>query len=520
MSIKVMVVEDEPPILRAISRMIEQCDSEFIVTHAAKNGAEAIECLKVELVDVMFTDIRMPVLDGLALMDYVHSNFPDIFIVVLSGYHDFEYAKRALLHRAFDYLLKPLSRADLSELLFRLKTSYQLKRNHQKSMMLSSNINKSLKSPITESIMGEQYLMVLMCAGPPTFMMEDITLPGADFWNAVDWPSIYARTAAGVNDTNEKKLWIFEGETLTERIVIIELDEETELEQHATQLYTMINMDKNMPITAVFYSIPAQFSEMSSILRTLKQQLVNNQRFGYSLLIPVDEKPDTSKTEAFPSFHKDKLVTAAENNLLNSLLTGEQEAIEAGLTECLKVFDSAQSSHAQIFWTIENMLTKYWDSRNESQRSSEIQLMVYEAVYHSLTYESLFSNLMSLFDTLVSQPEVEKRTKTQELVEKMKKYLNESYNQPITSESLSKKFGFVPSYISRIFRQQTGYAPNEYITLLRMKSAKEIMRNQPELMIKEVAFLVGYKNQYHFSKTFKKEEGVWPSDFKRENMRS
>lgn len=86
--IKVLVAEDEKPLLRGIKMLVEEIDSNFTVVKCAVNGKEAIEYLSANQVDVVFTDINMPLVDGLELMKYLTAEHPEIIVVVISGYSD------------------------------------------------------------------------------------------------------------------------------------------------------------------------------------------------------------------------------------------------------------------------------------------------------------------------------------------------------------------------------------------------------------------------------------------------
>jgi len=122
--IRVLIVEDEPPSLRRIVRMIEQSGMGFEVAATASDGEQALECLaQTPGIDAVFTDIRMPVMDGLQLMDAVRERYPACLIVVISGYQEYAYFSRALRAQASDYLLKPLSKQDLESLLGRLRAA-------------------------------------------------------------------------------------------------------------------------------------------------------------------------------------------------------------------------------------------------------------------------------------------------------------------------------------------------------------------------------------------------------------
>ena len=99
------------------------------------------------------------------------------------------------------------------------------------------------------------------------------------------------------------------------------------------------------------------------------------------------------------------------------------------------------------------------------------------------------------------------------MVEEIEQYLIMNYSKSISSEILSKKFGFVPSYLSKMFRSVKGMSPSEYLTNYRVDKAKQIIREKPDVRIREVARVIGYEDQYYFSKIFKKYAGIWPKEF-------
>ena len=88
-----------------------------------------------------------------------------------------------------------------------------------------------------------------------------------------------------------------------------------------------------------------------------------------------------------------------------------------------------------------------------------------------------------------------------------------NYRKNITSDALACQFGFVQSYVSRIFKRQKGMSPNEFLTNYRIEIAKRHLREQPDMKIRELALLVGFRDSYYFSKIFKKETGMWPTEY-------
>lgn len=117
----VLVVEDEPMILNNIVKKLDQSNMGFTVVQTAKNGRQALDQLGVGLPDVVFTDIRMPLLDGMQLVQQIDAYYSTVRTVILSGYNDFEYARTAIRYNVRNYLSKPLDMQALHQCLMRLR---------------------------------------------------------------------------------------------------------------------------------------------------------------------------------------------------------------------------------------------------------------------------------------------------------------------------------------------------------------------------------------------------------------
>lgn len=106
--IRILLVDDAPIITTSLKKTIEQIDEEIVVSGIAANGMKAVEWLATNYADICITDIRMPAMDGLGLMDHINSHYSWMKCMVISSYDDFEYAKASLQLRAVDYILKPV----------------------------------------------------------------------------------------------------------------------------------------------------------------------------------------------------------------------------------------------------------------------------------------------------------------------------------------------------------------------------------------------------------------------------
>lgn len=144
---KVIVADDEKLIAQNIARKIEQVNPAFEVIAQTQTGLETLELTMKLLPDVIFSDIKMPEMDGLELIERLKKQYPSALTVIISGYSDFEYVRTALKNSAVDYLLKPIDTEELNATLNRLEATL-LARNQ----MLSPR-RESSPADMVENIM-------------------------------------------------------------------------------------------------------------------------------------------------------------------------------------------------------------------------------------------------------------------------------------------------------------------------------------------------------------------------------
>ena len=122
-SYQVLLADDEYYLRQSLLRCFEELGSDdFHVIAEAENGEDALSIMQKTDVELVITDIRMPVMDGLELTRKIQVQYPKVLSVILTGYPDFEYAQKALRYGAFDYLLKPVTTEALEDLLSRART--------------------------------------------------------------------------------------------------------------------------------------------------------------------------------------------------------------------------------------------------------------------------------------------------------------------------------------------------------------------------------------------------------------
>ncbi|MDQ8733085.1 response regulator [Paenibacillus sp. LHD-38] len=133
--IRVIVAEDEDLIRNNLARKIEGLDEAVKVIGTAQNGKDALELVQSGQPDLLVTDIRMPVMDGMELIKHMHLYHPRVCKIITSGYADFEYARQAIQFGVTDYLLKPISAEELQRVLAKVKTAIEREESTYKENM-------------------------------------------------------------------------------------------------------------------------------------------------------------------------------------------------------------------------------------------------------------------------------------------------------------------------------------------------------------------------------------------------
>lgn len=151
----VIVAEDEELLLNNLIAKIHKADLGFDVIGKAQTGTQALELVHELSPDILITDIKMPMMDGITLLENVHQRYPQIKLVITSGFSDFEYAKSAIRLQVSEYLLKPIDPTELYDILLNLKTKLVLEQNSYADIFndsMTRNTPEQIASSLQEYI--------------------------------------------------------------------------------------------------------------------------------------------------------------------------------------------------------------------------------------------------------------------------------------------------------------------------------------------------------------------------------
>lgn len=490
---RVVVVDDEPMAVRAICRIIETHCPKFEVAGTAENGEEALEIIQKTEPDLVLTDIAMPLMSGLELVRRAGEKLPDLCFVIISGYQDFEYVRDAIRNGVLDYLTKPIVPSQMlptmKNIEEKLKVRYYNRRNEilRKLCMGESATQKEVRKFFPYK---EFYAALLRENGLPRRYSP---AKEPELYGTIDEIySVYGRD-------NMEELFLIPKEMLGGQS-LVEYMTKVELRQKTEGSYT----------TLLYYGNAFPGSEISGKIRDLYHWLNTLSTVGFSQTVDLDKKQLLSGRLPAPD-------TTELAGLFKELDQYAKMGRYDRLQKCIeKAFAQWEQERRPQLWLehssrrILNFI-RMQTGDEESLIESEYQLE--DIFYYATSMEMLQQNLQTLLFRFGEREKEKPKADSPEFFGNVEKYLKEHLSEPLSLQELSDLFAISQAYMSKLFRKYTGQTYNQYLTGIRMERAKQLMKENSELFVKDIAELVGYRDQFYFSRIFHAYTGKCPADY-------
>ena len=532
---RVLIVDDEPEVRNGLKLKIDWSAFGFRVAAEAKDGRDAWSLLQRESFHLMIVDIRMPAMGGLELMKLCREHHPHMKIVVLSGHDDFHYVQTAIRCGARDYLLKPFIRSELKELLAKLRQELDAEREEAaKESLVRRRLRESAEALrewlIVEWVSGDSDRQmealirsdlervqldglldddaVLQCLGVemrlPDGRLPDRTEPSGLFRLA--FQMICRETAAGHPEL-EKTVVPFHHPSHPDMMHFLiaakgrhelEIAARTLMERVRANLHRYLRIETvlalGQPVQGVRHLRQAFVSSLLAWSRSqagaVTQTVVADARHeGFAELTPeVEKRLEVLLEDADPEgfAHALEAVLSARpiplqglmEFVLRVVLILERVARRHGLPDA-KIWD----------WLYPGTLYKFHSDKVALGYLTELAGQVAEGVRRSR-----MSNCAGV-------------------AEEVRKYVDEHYMHDLSLAALADRFHINPSYLSELFKKQTGKTFSDYLAGLRLGKAAELL-DDPNLRLADIAELVGIGSASYLSSAFKKMYGVSPNEYR------
>lgn len=528
---KVVLVDDEYLTRDAISKNTPWEEAGFELVGTAENGEAAIDVLEREQPDLVLTDICMPKMDGIALSGYIHEHFPEMKVIIISGYDDFEYAKQALKYEVSDYILKPITSYELVEELEKIGKKIsegRMKKNQVEKIQQEYEKNiPTLRSHFLNRLLEGNYLKNDISAQMEQFQLQSIKevqavmiieLEDADGFRA-EYPNVSDDlvdfSIANISEeiVHEDESVIFVQNTENQSICIISAENDVllqeKIEKYGMQIIEMLY--KYMKINVCLLvgenvTTPQQWckSYVSALNARDHKFLLEEHAFVYGKDFSTSGQGEQIQTSQWI----DALV-------LQIKLNQKKELCDT-VTEMFKAFRDSGKEKKNILLHVQNVVLSIMINLEDAASESGYDIEEIDFVHRMTEYKHLTDvekRFMEFVKKLSDEIDGKRESANQKQAVLALDYIDKNYmNVNMSLNMVCAHLCVSTSYFSTIFKNATGETFVEALTRVRMEKAKMLLETS-NMKSYEVAFNVGYNDPHYFSSIFKKHMGITPTEY-------
>lgn len=534
---RLLVVEDEEMIRNKIIYNTNWKEHGFVEVLQASNGIEALDIVRKNNIDIVITDIQMPEMNGIELIREIKSLNRGIKCIIITAYAEFEYAKESVKLNVNDYILKPFKSKDLLDIVKKLSEEIIRERNERVEVenlrrQLREN-KKALREKLFNDLLSNSYIGDIES---DLNYLELSKLKDRDYFIAVININNFIEL---IREEDEEQKYIV-NLSFYNLVTKFLSSFGTDLSNEDKLGYSVINYKIDQLIIVVYEDIDKFISAFEDLIKIGRQEL------GFSITIGIGNKYKNltdvhiSYREACSAALLDRVYGREIVYIFNDLNFGNTVySKQLHILGDTKLYDDLKiGAFPEIKNDIVDIITQIKSSKLELDA---INTIIYNIVLLScktineLGYDVFeimgedfnlhfdvkeINNLVQLEEWLLSffykvneYINQKRSNRNEKLLSKVKDYVDRNYSENITLTSISKDFGISSGYLSVLFNDHIGQNFIDYLTNLRIQSAKNLLKST-DLKIYEIADRVGYRDAYYFSTAFKKIVGINPTDYR------
>lgn len=494
-----VIVDDEPLIVDGLAKAIEWIGFHIEVGFATTDPHAALDYCLEHPVSIVITDVSMPTMSGLQLIQKIKAAKPSVFCIVLSAYDNFEYARTALRYGAENYLLKPLDPDELSDtisqIISHIQEREQLNSTYGRSMMTFRNAftEQWLKNLLSNGELSTRAELLGINLDAPCFTVVVFSCPRGE-------------------------------ETMMSHFFDLLL-------QYLPGHYTgNFFFETPLRLVGVLSPISRDEADIRTFLTlVLKSAAANGIRIFASAGTAVRDY-----SQVYQSYHQaDSLAFLEYSRLpfvfypvISGLAEDAVKSLEAyDRTRDDMVLDQLFRQYAPAFCcyhllsarisTICKNEYELWDKNQELAESLSCMPLPEELPAEEGTILAVYKKFTMKFlkdsDPLLSRMQ----QSMYPMVDAVLKTIHEFSDKDISLKTLAAKLNVTPSYLGTVFRQQTGYYFNDYLTDARLKYAASLLEHT-DMKIKDIVDKIGFSSQTYFNRSFKRYFDTSPINYRRD----
>lgn len=540
--LKVLIVDDEMLVRNNLRSIINWEKNGFVICGEASNGSLAVRMMSEHKPDIIIMDISMPIMDGVDLSKHINDNFKQIKMIVLSSYDNYDYVRETMKNGAVDYLLKHRVNSELM-----LTTLNKVKKEiFEESKQMAESVQKQKRWEILSPLARQKFVKELVLG------IKDNNDEIREYFSTLDF-QVGTRNFVVVVmqimnfmfvtekfDDKEKNLFIQSVMDLCYqalndfkncivsyieqgKYVVIFSFEELRSEAHINSLLHehLVRMSGTISryagIKVVFgtsqpcnnlYDIPKRYQQACKKPRGLLQP-------SDGINIEKDYYNDKDGQVSLSIYQEKSILSAIQ--ILDSI---EMESVISSIFGDLNI-RCADYKSVHIC-TSEMMNIAFKVASKEGIKLNEISLgegLTGESLNNCESAEKARIYIIGLYTELIEELKKLRKDNYSNYINDAVNFIRKNYRINISLNETAESIGITPSYLSRLFKEETNRGFTEYLTEIRVQAAKKLI-DDGEKKIKEIYEIVGFNSYNYFFKVFKDIEGITPLHYAKRKSES
>ncbi|UOE93580.1 response regulator [Alkalihalobacillus sp. LMS39] len=510
---QVVIVDDEYFVRKGIMTLVNWEKCGFQICAEATNGEDALHIIEKVKPDLVITDIRMPVLDGLDLIHLVNQQETVTKFIILSGHNEFSYAQKAVRYGVHDFLLKPIDKTELEMTLQKLSLALEEEKKmkeYEQEVVLNTLWGHLLSGTVCQAQLEQADVTYIRSATQFAYMIVEIN------------DIAYSPMERSSNELQKQLLKRTVSTFITEGTIC--------MKEHEGNRFGFLFTDyggHNITTVArrIQEKIQLQVQKCMTLYVGVVVDNINQFPLSYETAIRSLQYKYVSQTNE-PIFYekvKDKPVISIEmedhfmNALLESIEENNNDLIRKQIDNIFHEFETNLYSPEAVKVALircKNKTIKTISGMGGTSRELQTLKLLENVNYCSFTLlqiKEVFSGFVFEVTTYIG--ELRKENGKGE-INKIKIYIDRNFHKSISLKSIATTFYMNPVYMGQLFKKSYGVYFKDYLLSLRIQESKKLLR-QTHLRVYEIAEKVGFKNADYFVTQFEKLEKVTPTEYRK-----
>ncbi len=532
---KLLIVEDEKSIFFLLNSCILYDELGLELIGYAENGQIAYDMIMEKRPDIVITDITMPVMDGLEMIEEIQKRQVNPRFIIISGYEQFEFAKKAMKLGVRDYLLKPINSVELNNSLAQL--IQEISENGDRRILLRNTDNHKEKMRIS-------YIMSILYRD---IDFRDMTIQKINrdyhysfqegcFCFVTVKVDYYSDTVIGI------KTHITDNLIMMIRDGFRDICHEVGVAGHQETIYAIVNLEENKDTMEKLHTlcghvrasakkladdyvesavtvclgkavtdIRALPDSLDAAIHLLDMRIVR----GVDRVLDIREYGYKKGAEESKYILPEQLLYGLVEKVECNEPTNTKPSISAIFRDAL---DFCKQEDVSVYKTLQGVMLYVFSVVKQKGNFPNEFMDVYQELSLELNNCSRYSEIVDGLPEKMAAGMLKFRREDQPggslIMNRILEYISRNYDKQLRLEEVAEQVFITPAYLGIIFKKETGKNFTAYLTELRMEKAKELLLDV-RININEITYKVGYNNVRYFSRTFKEYVGITPKEYRR-----